>query len=235
MTATWRAMALLTAWAALATGAGAATLDFAELPPDEFGAAESFGEGQFQIRGRPASYSNPGAIHLDDSGSSYNDSVTFAGPRFDAVSVTLRGLGWGTFSQDYANDGPRVAVPYDNVIFTGLRDGAVVAAQSHSTYRLGVHDVAFAAGFRALDSLTITQVLPGPTIRAAWPDLDCVSPCAHIDVERIVLVPVDAPPMAEAPPSGEAPAAVPLPAGAATLLGALMALAALRRRARSAR
>ncbi|PKP66894.1 MAG: hypothetical protein CVT83_09075 [Alphaproteobacteria bacterium HGW-Alphaproteobacteria-5] len=110
-----------------ASPAAAATLTFDGVP--EGGGANCFGggpesvaEGGFTISNCPGYWIAPGNIHLNDGGSAFSGSVEFSAPvPFRAESVTI--LGFGSAFTDQETWEP---VAYENVLFEGFRDGALV-------------------------------------------------------------------------------------------------------------
>ncbi|PKP79415.1 MAG: hypothetical protein CVT80_16150 [Alphaproteobacteria bacterium HGW-Alphaproteobacteria-2] len=202
-----------------ASPAAAASLTFDGVP--EGGGANCFGggpesvaEGGFTISNCPGYWIAPGNIHLNDGGSAFSGSVEFSAPvPFRAESVTILGFGSAFTDQE-----TREPVAYENVLFEGFRDGALVARQGHSTGLLAksVETVLFGPEFAALDLLRISQVLPGAEDLARYPDAYCADrPCAQISLLDIRLSPV------------------PLPAGLPLLAAALAAFGLLARRRRT--
>lgn len=197
----------------------AVVLDFNGVPNfGGFCSTASVAEKGFQIGNCPEWFVEPGTIHLDDSGTGYQGLVSFSGPIFDALSVSIRALGFEFLDQTTFE-----VVPYDNVVFRGFRDGDLVAEQSHSTALFDffeIHTVQFNSDFSDLDVLNIEQVLPSADVLAANPNAFCIdAPCAHVDLMSIELAPI------------------PLPSSALALLAGMAGLGAVglmrRRRTRA--
>jgi hypothetical protein len=172
-----------------------ATLTFDGVPEGVFGCPpnpSSIVESGFVISNCPGYFIEPGEIHLDDSGTEFQNSASFsANQPFDAESVVIQGLGWNFFDSDFS------ALSYDNVVFQGFRNGTLYASQSYSTFSLDpleLDTVLFDTNFALLDLLTITQVLPSADDFIRFPNAFCAdAPCAHISLKAITLNPVPLP------------------------------------------
>ncbi len=188
------ASAMLIAFSTTATDAATLTFDGVPqgnlCPPNP----ESIVESGFTISNCPGWFTEPGEIHLDDGGSSFQNSVGFSSSlSFDATSVAIQGLDWNFFD-DLSNE----LVPYDNLLFEGFQDGTLVASQSYSTFSLDLNEIAtvlFGSDFSFLDSLMITQVFPSADDLLRFPLASCMTvPCAHVSLKEITLSTIPLPP-----------------------------------------
>lgn len=143
-----------------------------------------------------------GTAHLDDSGTSFAQFLTFTtGRRFNAVQFDIFPLG-----TDFCADGGSGACndPYDNVSVQGFRGGAVVAediffgGENLNTY-------VFGADYSNLDQLVIGALLPNAALGGFCID----APCGHFSIDNVELSAVPL------------PAALPLFSAALGLLGFL--------------
>jgi hypothetical protein len=210
------ASAMLLAFSAAPANAALLTFDGVAIggigcPPGPGSVVES----GFTISNCPGYFIEPGEIHLDDGGTGFSSFVDFSSDmRFDAVSVAIQNFGESYFVDDITWQ----SVPYDNVLFTGYRDGVLVASQGYSSFAVAAFAtevVLFDSDFAALDLLRIAQVFPSIEEQFLHPDAYCVDvPCGHVSLKEITLAPVPL------------PAGLPLLAGALALLG----FAASRRR-----
>jgi len=154
--------------------------------------------------------SEPGALHLDDSGSSIASSVTFTtGAIFDAVSFDIMGSGESSLYYDLFNivDFSELSasnIAYDNVLVEGYVGGNLVGEDrfymnDESTYL-------FSSDFLGIDALVVRALLPDfsaieNSLMASFPDyivnrLDCTDlPCAHFNIDNIELRSVSAVPL----------------------------------------
>jgi hypothetical protein len=192
-----RSLASATLVALSTSATNAVVLTFDGVPNGEIGCPPnptSIVESGFTISNCPGWFIEPGEIHLDDGGSSFQDSVGFSSSRpFDAISVAIQGLGSSFLDLDSDE-----LVPYDNVLFEGFQDGTLVASQSYSTFSLDVLQidaVLFGSDFALLDLLIIRQVLPGADDFLRFPNAECFdSPCAHVSLKEITVSPIPLPP-----------------------------------------
>ena len=147
-------------------------------------------------------FNTPGAAHLDDSGTSIAQSISFTtGGRFNAIQFDILPLG-----TDFCAEGGSGACddPYDNVSVRGFRDGALVAedtffgGENPSTYL-------FSADYTNLDQLVIGALLPSAALGGFCIDV----PCGHFNIDNVELSAVPL------------PAALPLFSAALGLLGFL--------------
>lgn len=122
-----------------------------------------------------ASNSVPETLHLDDSGTSFANSVRFelsSGRAFDAVSFDILPVG------------SEFGAEYDNVGVTGFLAGGGTVM---SAFPMGLasNTYFFAAEFANLIALEI---------EALFPDGECLAaPCAHFDIDNVELVAVPLP------------------------------------------
>lgn len=203
--------AAVTLLALSAPAAHATLLTFDSVPAGGAGcwsSPDSVVESGFTISNCPGYFIEPGEIHLNDGGSGFSSFVDFSyDTAFDAVSIMIENLGISWFI-DY-NAG--VSIPYDNVVFSGYRDGVLVASQSYSSFALGILGTAtvlFDSDFLGLDMLRVAQVLPSAAERQQHPGAFCFEPpCGQVSLMEGTLMPVPV------------PAALPLFAGAFGVLG----------------
>ena len=131
-------------------------------------------------------FDSPGTAHLDDSGTSIAQFITFTtGGRFDAIQFDIL-----PFSTDFCAVGGSGLCndPYDNVSVRGFRDGALVAeeiffgGEDPSTY-------IFSAEYANLDQLVIGALLPSTSLGGI-----CINaPCGHFNIDNVELNPVPLP------------------------------------------
>lgn len=187
-------------------------LEFDDVP-DEGEGWESggiFTESGFTISGM--TYYRPSAIHLDDSGTGFDDRAVITGSkRFDAVSLHIFGYensGWYDIL-DPSIDGPypNVTIVYPNVLVRGIRDSAIVAetrftANSEINYTLS-------SDFSRLDSLIVYVRDPSDPALASYisafesslellyPGIPfeqiCDNPCSHFDLDSVEVNPTPIP------------------------------------------
>lgn len=161
---------------------GQSGCDFAGGNPD------TIVERGFTISGCPEYHSLVGAVHLDDTGTTFGNSVTISTNRlFDAISLDVYGYGSIFLAPD--NDGNDHSLAYNNVLFEGFINGVVVSTQHFSTgITGGLFSVFFESGFIGIDALTISQRLPSAAEFAAYPHSYCGdAPCNHIDIDNLVV------------------------------------------------
>jgi hypothetical protein len=204
---------LLSIFMMCATPAFGLMLNFDDVP-DEGEYVQSGGvfvESGFTIVG--AWYNTAGAIHLDDSGTSFEDKAVISGSkRFDALCLHILGIEsstWYEIEDPAIVDGPYpiVRVDYPNVLVRGIRDSSIVAearfaADSDINYTLSPeftrldslivstiapNDPALAAYFSAFES-NLEALYPGSTYR-----MDCAYPCRHFDFDAIEVHPTPIP------------------------------------------
>lgn len=138
-------------------------------------------------------WSVPDAIHLDDSGTSFTDEVTFETEReFRALSLRLIGMSMSSYV--LIDDEP-IPVPYDNVLLTGYRDGTLLATARFTTgLDSGIVDYTFGPDFAGLDLLRITNIRPEGTFWEGYPIQCDDAPCGHFSVDDLTIAPVPLPP-----------------------------------------
>lgn len=173
----------------------------------------TFKENGFTMEGW--SYTNDGAIHLDDSPSEpWKDSVVISrGHRFDAQRLDIVGLGSLLY---YEVLDPETSitidlidqVAYPNVLVQGIRDGSLVAetrfyADEFPSYTLS-------SAFEQLDSLIVSAIDPfAPAVASyllafeanlasLYPGMtyrkDCFDyPCGHFDLDAVEVNPTPIP------------------------------------------
>lgn len=203
-----------------APGYAATTLTFGAVPADDGGQCTPFDviDRGYTISNCPRYFGTPGTVHLDDSGTSFRDAVTISNATlFDALTVDVQGLDW-QFLTDVTPSGGVLPVGYDNVLIGGYRGGTLIASLGVSTLPLVAGQawatIVLGPAFRNLDTLRITQVLPGAADLAGTPGAQCFdAPCAHLNIDNVTLQ----------------VAAVPLPAAGVLFAGALAGLVAVRR------
>jgi hypothetical protein len=170
--------------------ATAATMSFSGLPGSCLGASPAYAEAGITATDSgfgPAYWARPGVLHMDDSGTFCPQSVTFATARpFDAVSVDILPL-----SSWYCADPGNCAAtdPYDNVLWEGLVGDTVVASDA---FFMGTTDSTYVFGeaFRTLDELRVSALRPD-IARIGGECFD--APCAHFELDNLVLAPVPLP------------------------------------------
>lgn len=174
----------------------------------------SITEQGYTISGSPSTIGGPGSVHLDDGGSSFSNTVSFSGPSsFAVTSVDVTGYG-SHFGFDTRSGFSSLA--YNNVLFQGFRNGALVANGIFSTGIVGgLFNVTFGNLFSNLDMFSISQTGPSAAEKAGGAYCNN-APCAHVDIDNVTLT-----------------AAIPLPAMAPALAGvlALMGMFGWKRRA----
>jgi hypothetical protein len=193
-----RAATLLVLAAALTLGVGgfgdsraeAATMSFGGLSGSCVGASPTYAESGISatgIGGNPAFAGRSGVLHMDDSGTSCPGGVSFAmADKFDAVSADILPLtSW--YCADPANCG--TTDPYDNVRWEGLVEDQVVAS---STFFMGTSESTYVFGeaFRDIDELRLSALQPD-FARIGGECFD--APCAHFEIDNLVLASVPLP------------------------------------------
>lgn len=198
-----RAITVATAFALATSAAEAATLTFDSLAE---GVSEPWAESGFTGFGGSWDTRGAGTIHgsggpMDDSADIYRDTP------FTPISIEM--VGHGGFNRD---DDLQIIdpIPYDNLRFSGFRDGALVASvavQTGADTRYFTHF--FGPAFRMIDHLEIEtpNVYPGPG--GTFCD-DCTA--ISYDNMTYTLAPV------------------PLPATAVLLAGGVLGLGVLRKK-----
>lgn len=178
--------------AVMAVGpANAATMTFSGLSGDTAGSPPSYVENGITatgIGGSPAFHTRPGALHLDDSGTPFPHRVEFTmALPFHAISVDILPIVPTAYCSDPSCES--AGDPYDNVLWEGLVGDTVVAS---SKFFMGTTNSTYTFGdtFRGLDKLAVTALLPDfDRIGGACFD----APCAHFDLDNLVLAPVPLP------------------------------------------
>lgn len=145
----------------------------------------------------------PGAVHLDDFGTSFTASIVVtAERRFTPKKVDLLiNEGGPMLSYELLDpDNPENVIggsyPPNNVLLRGFRNDVLIAETRVSTHELSTFY--FDNDFRNLDSLEIAADVDFASaeadLQAAYPGyvlvrLDCGenAPCAHFDVDNLVL------------------------------------------------
>lgn len=156
-------------------------------------------------------YSLPGAVHLDDSGTSLTGGVDVtAGRQFHAMGMSVVGYPQASYVVTPEEWDMR-PVPYDNIAVEGFRNGLSVAYTRFSTGLTGgAFSFAFGGDFRGIDMLRIAAIGPWGQSVDGQP-IECGdAPCGHVDLDSLTIAPV------------------PLPAGLALALGGMGALAGMR-------
>ena len=187
----------------LAAPASAAVMTFKDLPFQSLSPTE-YRENGITMTGDSdlGHFGFLGTAHLDDSGSSFSQFLTFTtGSRFSAIQFDIFPLG-----TDFCADGGSGACndPYDNVSVQGFRNGALVAedvffgGETPSTYLFG-------ADYTNLDQLVIGALLPSAALGGFCID----APCGHFSIDNVELSAVPL------------PAALPLFSAALGLIGFL--------------
>ncbi|MBM3506494.1 MAG: hypothetical protein FJX64_02005 [Alphaproteobacteria bacterium] len=175
--------------------------------------------------------------HMDDGGTGCARAVLFelfeaaalapdgtpvaSGPRrFDAKTVEMRPLGPTAWCAPEHEDGFFYGDAFDNVRWEGFRGASLVASHAFFVGTGAPYTFAFGDLFHDLSALRLTAQFPAPELGGTCWD----SPCAHFEVDNLVLV-------------GLAVTPVPLPGALVRLVGALAVLAGagLRRTASTAR
>lgn len=198
-----------------AAGSEAATVTFDSLPGygdviSSGGTGSPYVENGVTVTsttpdGFLAWWTNPGAAHIDDSGTEFTSGVMLTmGQAFDAISFTITSFGYDWFE----TPGPLS----NNIFVTGLAGGATVASAGFTLSSLfgDVQTFSLGAAFSGLDALLIELAYPINTAA-------CGAPCGHFDLDEVVL-------------SAVGPAPVPLPASGLLLAAAGLGLALIRRR-----
>lgn len=195
--------------------ASAATLNFNDIPDGEHGpAAAIWHEAGAMVAADPMSdgivwYSLPGAIHIDDSGTSLTQRVDVTtGGVFSAVRMAVVGYELASYVQDGEDTVPTA---YQNIAAAGFRDGLSVASAQFSTgLSGGVFSFSFGSDFRNIDLLRIAAIGPWRQMLGDLP-IECSdAPCGHFDLDSLTLAPV------------------PLPGGFLLAFGGVAALAGVR-------
>lgn len=180
---------------ALAASAGstvsAATMSFSGLAGFCNGLSPSYTESGITATGldsNPAYFLNPGVLHMDDSGTTCPQSVAFTmALPFSAIGVDILPLGPTAYCSDPNCEQP--GDPYENVRWEGLVGGTVVASD---TFFMGTTDSTYVFGdaFRNLDELRVSALLPD-FARIGGECFD--APCAHFELDNLVLAPIPLP------------------------------------------
>jgi hypothetical protein len=185
-------VAIRAVFAALAcSSAHAATMTFNELPqdPSNFVWVED-GITATSERWGLGTHGPAGTSHLDDSGAPFPRSITFTMPglSFDAAGVDIFGA-----RTAYCANAEETACgdPYNNVLWQGFRDGALVAEASF--YALDYSHFTFGSAFKDIDALFVRAMHPGSL---GLPGYCSDAPCGHFSIDNVSL----------------APSAVPIPA-----------------------
>ncbi|MEO8410805.1 MAG: VPLPA-CTERM sorting domain-containing protein [Propionivibrio sp.] len=177
---------------------------------------------------------NVGTLHLDDSGTSIANTVTFStGGPFTAVSFDLPPYAPSQLYYELYNPADSSfievhGIPYANVGVKGFRQGAVVAEDNFYSEDLSTYFFDTLV-FADLDSLTISSQVPGVAeidaiaadVLIEYPGYSVSSsgcfdrPCGHFNIDNLVL---------------DSVAAVPLPGSLPMIALGLVALGVARRR-----
>lgn len=216
-----RIVALVILACSFALPCAATTLTFDDIPGWHDGPAPiAWREGGATVSADPNSdgvvwYMRPGAVHLDDSGTSLTSGVTLTtGGHFRALGMSVVGYDLASYvvTPDEWDMRP---VPYDNIAVEGFRNGLSVAYARFSTGLTGgAFSFSFGAEFRGLDMLRIAAIGPWDQSFDGLP-IECGdAPCGHVDLDSVTIAPV------------------PLPGGFVLALGGMGVLAGLRLRRR---
>lgn len=155
------------------------------------------------------SYSTPGTLHLDDSGTSETSGALFTtGGVFDVLGFSFTSLGFA-----FWDEAPKVV---GNIIIRGFLNGTQVVRDriTMSPVYGTVQNIVLDAAFMGLDAFSIEILYPKTK---AW----CDAPCGHLDLDSVTF-------------AGIAPASVPVPASGILFGTALAGLGLARRRSRRA-
>jgi hypothetical protein len=209
--------AVLTALAAGSAQAAAAnTVTFDGLPELLLPAGTPWIENGVTATGDPrlllSSFAIPGTAHLDDSVTEVTSFMDFTMPRrFRPISLDILGLGTNFFPDYDTCTVDCVAVPYDNVAISGVRDGTTVFEHRFYAGDLGqVSTYVFPTGVNyRFDSLSVRSIPPTGLPPGPGDDACFGEPCGHFSIDNVTLAPV------------------PLPASALLLLGALATVGGL--------
>jgi hypothetical protein len=189
----------------------AETVTFEGLPDLLVPAGTPWIEDRVTAMGNPVtflgSFPIPGTAHLDDFGTSMTSFMDFTMPRrFTPISFDVHGFGSSFVPNPDTCEPDCIAVPFDNVVVTAVRDGMTIF--EHSFYagdRGRVSTYTFPTGVNFLvNSLSIRSVSP-----PSPDDPRCGPPCGHFSIDNVELAPI------------------PLPASALLLVGALAAAGGL--------
>ncbi|KFI32858.1 hypothetical protein CG51_19770 [Haematobacter missouriensis] len=212
-----RIVALVILACSFAVPCTATTLTFDDIPRWRDGPAPIVRqEGGVTLSADPysdgvVSYSLPGALHLDDSGTSLTGGVNVTtGGQFHALGMSV--VGYRQASYVFGADGWEMhPVPYDNIAVEGFRNGLSVAYTRFSTGLTGgAFNFAFGGDFRGIDMLRVAAIGPWGQSVDGQP-IECGdTPCGHVDLDSLTIAPI------------------PLPAGLALALGGMGALAGMR-------
>lgn len=158
----------------MATGASAATITFDNLPT----LAEFFGSGSPSVYvensitatapGDFASHDVAGAVHLDDSGTSFPSKVSLTtGGIFD-------GIGFDVISDGFAE------APYQNILVKGFLAGSLAATSTFAMNAISgtSETVSLGAGFGGIDMLQISASALGGGFCA---------PCGHFNLDAVTI------------------------------------------------
>ena len=139
----------------------------------------------------------PGAVHLDDGGTSFARQITFTmNRRFNAIAFDLIPTNFNYLICDSEELEGCVTETFDNVMLQGFRNGILVGL-SIFDMSLNSGHLSFGSLLRNLDSLVI-GFAPLP-FDGTLPDgrfAVCIeSPCSHFNIDNITLaaVPLPAP------------------------------------------
>ena len=180
------------AWIALSLSPGqAAIVTFSGIPGEtgenlwiEDGVTvktNGFGLGHFAF---------PDSMHMDDSGTGFPSRLSITmNSQIDATSFDILPIGSTAYCTD-PDDTSSCGAPYDNVVVAGFRDGMLIAEDA---FFMGADPFTYAFGeqFTSLDSLDIIAALPS---REQMGGVCLDAPCAHFNVDNIVVAPIPLPP-----------------------------------------
>jgi hypothetical protein len=195
-----QAAACVAALVCAGSAASAATMTFTGLPAE----GAEFTEDGIHLRALDyylgGYIPNKTFLGLDDSEGDDPRSVVFTmpGSRFDATSVSIRG---GTRFQACDDNFENCSRSYDNVLWRGYRDGALVAEDNFTAFDVFTHT--FSAAFSDLDALFLYALVA--------PNGFCASyPCSPFGVDDLMLQPLVAQTVSRAVPGPVAGAGLPV-------------------------
>ncbi len=187
----------------------ASTVTFADiLHGDDPLAPSSITEDGVTVTGSGGGFGHfgdPGTLHLDDSGTPLADRVSVTtGGAFNPVSFDVSGgnVLRASLTDPVNLSEQEINVPYDDLLLQGFRGGLLIAEDNFPMEDVSTYF--FDSDFSNIDTLTISALRPEPHLSSIeallledFPgysiDFVCDAPCAHFDIDNIVVNPVPLP------------------------------------------